>query len=81
MKWLCRVPASACNHALANKTSTRRTLPQCRPIVSPSKGGRRALIGCRVQVSERNGARSISRALGWLSKESVCIMPLRCFRI
>jgi hypothetical protein len=63
-KSLCRTSARVCNHALSNWANTKRTVAQCnKPIVRPSKAGRRALIGAsRVEVQLRNGATSTSRA-------------------
>ena len=55
MKSLCRTSAGVCNHALANWASTKRTVAQCKPIVRPSKAGRRALVrASRVGAQEES---------------------------
>jgi len=68
-----------CALELAN---TKRSVAQCKPIVRPSKAGRRALVGAsRVQVPLRNGPTSTSYARCWSKKESVRIPSLRRFDI
>jgi hypothetical protein len=60
-----------------------KLVAQCnKPIVRPSKAGRRALVGAsRVQVPLRNCATSTSRARCRSKKESVRIPSLRRFDI